>query len=71
MPPQNPITRIEAVARDLGRLAEELADYAGPDARTALLYWQSELLAAVDHVQKTTTRETAGSPPTEASGARE
>lgn len=52
MPPQNPITRIQQVARDLGRLAEEIDGYAGPDARRALLYWQSELLAATDDVQR-------------------
>ena len=57
MPPQNPITRIEAVAHDLGRLADELAGYAGQDARAALLYWQSELLAAADDLQKMTARE--------------
>jgi hypothetical protein len=33
VPQQNPITRIEQVARDLGRLASEIEDYAGMDAR--------------------------------------
>jgi hypothetical protein len=50
--PQNPIPRIEAVARDLGRLADEIEGYAGPGARKALLYWRSELLAAIDDVQR-------------------
>ena len=50
MPPQNPLTRIEQVARDLGRLAEEIEDYAGPDAKKALRYWQSELQSALDEI---------------------
>jgi hypothetical protein len=52
MPPQNPITRIERVARDLGRLAEELGDYAGPEAPRTLRYWQAELRAALDELQR-------------------
>ena len=52
MPPPNPIARIEAVARGLGQLAEEIGDYAGPDARTVLLHWRRELLEAVDDVQR-------------------
>src|SRR5271154_5434300 len=42
VPPQNPIARIEQVARELGRLADEIEDYAGPDAKRALAHWQSE-----------------------------
>jgi hypothetical protein len=57
MPPQNPITRIEQVARDLGRLAEELGDYVGPDARRALLHWQAELRWALDQLQQTMQNE--------------
>lgn len=60
MPPQNPLTRIEQVARDLGRLAEEIGGYAGPDARTVLLNWQRELLAALDEIQRLTSA--AGEP---------
>ncbi len=52
MPAQNPLTRIEQVARDLGRLAEEIEGYAGPDARRTMLYWQGELRAAVDELQR-------------------
>jgi hypothetical protein len=52
VPPQNPITRIEQVALDLGRLASEIEDYAGPDARRALLRWQGELRAALDAIQQ-------------------
>ncbi len=59
MPPQNPITRIEQVARDLGRLAEQLGDYAGPDARRTLLYWQAELRAALDQLQRIVQNETS------------
>jgi hypothetical protein len=42
------------VAGDLGRLAGEIEDYAGPDARRALLHWQSELRAALDEIQRLT-----------------
>jgi hypothetical protein len=52
MPQQNPVTRIEQVALDLGQLADEIHDYAGPDARRALLHWRSELLAALDQIQR-------------------
>jgi len=51
VPPQNPITRIEQVARDLGQLADEIQEYAGRDARRALLHWQSELREALDEIQ--------------------
>lgn len=54
MPLQNPLTRIEQVARDLGQLADEIEDYAGPDAKRALLHWQSELRAAIDEIQRLT-----------------
>jgi hypothetical protein len=56
MPPQNPITRIEQVARDLGTLADEIEDYAGPDARAALLRWQGELRAAIHDITQIATR---------------
>lgn len=60
MPPQNPINRIEHVARDLGTLAAQIERYAGPDARRTLLYWQAELLAAIDDLQRSSAiRETA------------
>lgn len=52
MPLQNPLARIEHVARDLGRLAAELGDYAGPDARRTLLHRQAELRAALDRLQR-------------------
>jgi len=55
VPPQNPITRIEQVARDLGRLAQEIEGYAGPDARRALLHWQEELRVAVGEIQSLDT----------------
>jgi len=54
MPPQNPISRIEQVARDLGELATRIGDYAGPDAPRALLHWQGELRAAVDDILRLT-----------------
>ena len=56
MPPQNPVTRIEQVARDLGRLADEIQDYAGPDARKVLLHWQRELRAAIGEIQRGSAR---------------
>ena len=52
MPQQNPLTRIEQVALDLGLLAEEIEDYLGPEAKKALLYWHSELLAAINEIQR-------------------
>ena len=55
MPEQNPITRIEQVALDLGRLAEEVGDYLGPEARTALQYWRGELLHALDAIRHQST----------------
>lgn len=58
VPPQNPITRIERVARDLGVLAREIEEYAGPHARRALLYWQAELRAAIHEL--TATRPSPG-----------
>jgi hypothetical protein len=56
MPPQNPITRIEQVARDLGTIAEEIGHSIGPEARQALLHWQSELRAALAEIQRAVTR---------------
>jgi hypothetical protein len=50
MPPQNPLTRIEQVAGDLERLADELGECAGEDAGRTLLYWRGELLEAVDDI---------------------
>jgi hypothetical protein len=52
MAPQNPITRIEQVASDLKRLAEETEQYLGPEAKAALLNWHSELLAAADQISR-------------------
>jgi hypothetical protein len=52
MPSQNAMTRIEQVARDLARLAEELGEYVGPDARKTLLYWRGELLSALDEIER-------------------
>lgn len=54
VPPQDPVTRINAVANDLARLADELGDYAGPDARKLLLHWRHELIEAVADVQRMT-----------------
>jgi hypothetical protein len=51
MAPQNPVTRVEQVAHDLGRLAEQLDEYLGADARRTLLYWRAELLAAMDDLR--------------------
>jgi hypothetical protein len=52
VPPENPVTTIEQVARDLGRLAEQLEPYADPDARRALLHWRGELLRAAGELQR-------------------
>jgi hypothetical protein len=50
VPHQSPITRIEQVARDLGRLAEQIGDYNGPQAERTLLYWRAQLLEALDEL---------------------
>jgi hypothetical protein len=55
MPPQNPLMRIEQVASDLGRLADELGECAGADAPRTLLYWKGELLEAVDEILRVGT----------------
>lgn len=39
--------RIEAVAEDLGKLADELGESVGPEARSALLHWRGELQESV------------------------
>jgi hypothetical protein len=61
VPPQNPITRIEQVARDLGRLAEEIETYAGGDARRTLLYWSHQLRSALDELESAGHRDSGGS----------
>ena len=51
MPPQNPITRLEAVAAGLGALAAELESiYGGPAPN--LLYWHNEIVEAVDELAR-------------------
>jgi hypothetical protein len=55
MPPQNPITRISSVADQLGLLAEEIGDYAGPLARNVLIHWQRELIEALADLQRMTS----------------
>jgi hypothetical protein len=52
VPQQNPITRIEQVALDLARLADDIEEYLGPDAKGALLFWHSELLASINEIQR-------------------
>jgi hypothetical protein len=52
VPQQNPLTRIEQVALDLEKLAVEIEDYLGPDAKKALLHWHSELLTAINEIQR-------------------
>jgi hypothetical protein len=56
MPSQNPLTRIEQVALDLARLADEIDEYLGPDAKQALLFWHSELLASVNEIQQASSQ---------------
>lgn len=55
MPQQNPLTRIEQVALDLNQLADEIEEYLGPEAKKALLHWHSELLAAINEIQRAST----------------
>lgn len=46
MPPQNPLTRLEQVAVDIGRFADALEATTDLDPR-ALRYWRAELLDIV------------------------
>lgn len=49
MPRQNPLTRLDAVAAGLGRMAEELhAIYGEPTPN--LLYWRNEIVEAVEEL---------------------
>jgi hypothetical protein len=51
VPPQNPVTRLEAVAGGLGRLADELENiYGGPVVN--LLYWRNEIIEAIDELNR-------------------
>jgi hypothetical protein len=50
MPVQNPLTRIEQVALDLERLADEIGDYVG--AERTFLYLRSELLSALEDIHR-------------------
>ena len=52
MAQQNPLTRIQQVAEDLGRLGDEIEGYIAPDAKLVLLHWHQELMAAVDEIQR-------------------
>ena len=47
---QNPATRIEQVALDLGRLADEIGDFCG--AQQVFLYLRGELLQALDDIYR-------------------
>ncbi len=62
-PQQNPLTRIEQVALNLEQLADELGAYLGPEARRALLYWHSELLAAITEIQQGSAEKGDGDRP--------
>jgi hypothetical protein len=49
MPKQNPLTRLDAVAAGLGRMAEELhAIYGEPTPN--LLHWRNEIVEAVEEL---------------------
>jgi hypothetical protein len=49
MPPQNPLTRLEAVAAGLGALASELEKAYGAPAPN-LVYWRNELVEVIDEL---------------------
>ncbi len=57
MPAQNPLTKLEQVAKELGELANELDDYLGPSAELALRKWQTEIRTAIDEIQLQATRD--------------
>lgn len=52
MVPQNPITRLERVAKELGELANDLGDSLGADAERVLKRWREEIRAAIDELQR-------------------
>jgi hypothetical protein len=54
MPLVDPIARVNTVADDLARLADELGDSIGADARRLLLHWRQELLQAVLEIRRMT-----------------
>ncbi len=47
MPPQNVLTRLEAVAAGLGRMAEELETIYG-EPTPNLLYWRNEIVEVAE-----------------------
>jgi hypothetical protein len=54
MPQQNAITRLEAVALGLGRLADELEEIYG-EPTPNLLYWRNEILESIEELGATVT----------------
>jgi hypothetical protein len=50
VPPQNPLTRLQQVAVDLGRFADALEATTDLDARV-LRYWQAELVEIAADLQ--------------------
>ncbi len=61
MPPQNPLTRLEQVALDLGRFADELEATTDLQA-TVLRYWQAELLDVAATLARAGSAEHGGAP---------
>jgi hypothetical protein len=49
MPKQNPMTRLDAVAAGLGRMAEELHIIYG-EPTPNLLYWRNEIVEALEEL---------------------
>jgi hypothetical protein len=54
MPQQNAITRLEAVALGLGRLADELEEIYG-EPTPNLLYWRNEILESIEELGTSVT----------------
>jgi hypothetical protein len=52
VPRQNPLTRLEAVAAGLGKMAEELQAIYGEPTPT-LLYWRNEIVEVIDDLSDT------------------
>jgi hypothetical protein len=50
MPPQNVVTRLEAVADGLGRMAAELEKIYG-EPTPNLLYWRNEIIETIDQLR--------------------
>jgi len=64
VPRQNPLTRLEAVAAGLGRVAEELQEICG-EPTPNLLYWRNEIVEVIDELSAGASSAAATAEPRE------